>query len=37
VHGQRTDAGLVARHVHASVPDEDTTTDGTTDGTVTSL
>ena len=43
VHGQRTDAGLVASHVHASVPDttedttveDGTTTDGTTDGTVT--
>ena len=43
VHGQRTDAGLVASHVHASVPDSDTTDgdttddgtvdDGTTDGT----
>src|SRR3954451_3311457 len=32
-HGARTEEGLVARHVHASVPDEDTTADGTDDGT----
>src|SRR4051812_20246580 len=35
VNGMRTEEGLVARHVHASVPDEDTTDDGTVDdGTV---
>jgi hypothetical protein len=33
VHGMRTEEGLVARHVHASMPDEDTTEEGT-DGTV---
>ena len=34
VKGARTEEGLVARHVHASVPDSEDTTDGTEDGTV---
>lgn len=34
VNGMRSEEGLVARHVHASVPDEDTTEDTTDDGTV---